>query len=411
MTEPKIKFNWELILLLWFAFFFNQADRQIFNVVLPAVKGDLQLSDLQLGMTSSAVILAIGIFIPVAGYFGDRFSKKRIIIFSVLIWTLATFFTGFSGGFLSVLILRAVVGGSEAFYGPAANALIGEKFSSKLGHAMAIHQTSLYAGIILSGIIGGYMADHYGWRFVFYIFGGIGVVLAFLMWFRLEDTKVPKSVKAISFLAGIKTLFANKTAILLTLGFSCMVFVNVGYLAWAPTFLHEKFGLSLTEAGFSSMFYHHLLAFAGVMFSGKFSDIKAVKSPVVRLRIQSIGLLMGAPFIFLIGVLDSLALVYVAFGVFGFFRGMFDSNIYASLFSVIPEHVRSSVIAAMVMIAYIFASIAPTILGFIKPIFGLSGGISSLSLFYLTGGLLILIGSVSTFKRDRERLLNNKYAI
>ena len=379
-------------------------------MVLPAVKADLQLSDLELGVISSAFILAIGVFVPVAGYFGDKFSKKKVIIFSVLIWTLATFCTGFSGGFVILIFLRSVVGGSEAFYGPAANSLIGEKFASNLGHAMAIHQTSLYVGIILSGVIGGWMADHFGWRTVFFVFGLIGVILAIWMKFRLEDSHVQKSGNTISFLTGFKILINTKTAVLLTLGFGCMVFVNVGYLTWAPTFLHEKYGLSLTDAGFSSMFYHHLCAFFGVMLSGKLSDRLAVKKPMVRPMIQATGLLLGTPFIFMIGASGSLPWVYFAFGMFGFFRGMFDSNIYASLFSVIHERVRSSVIAAMVMIAYIFASFAPAILGYFKPIFGLSKGVSYLSFFYLAGGLIILSAALITFKKDRENLLNSTFS-
>lgn len=405
MPEPEKKFNWEFISLLWFAFFFNQADRQVFNIALPAVRADLGLSDIQLGYIASAFILAIGVFVPVAGYIGDRFSKKSVVILSVLIWSGATFFTGFSGGFLVLILLRSIVGGSEAFYAPAANALIGEKFKANLGHAMAIHQTALYMGIIGSGIIGGYIAENYGWRTVFYIFGGIGVILFIIMFFRLEDGLTHNKRQKVAILDGVRNFLANRTALFLTASFTCMVFVNVGYLTWTPTFLHEKFGLSLTEAGFSSMFYHHAFAFIGVMVSGKVSDKFAVKNQGARLKMQAWALLLGAPFIFLMGSGTSLPIVYIALSIFGLFRGMYDSNIYASLFSVVDEKVRASVSSSMIMCAYIMGALAPTVLAYLKSAIGLTGGLSSLSILYILGGVLIFIALKTTFKADRDLVL------
>ncbi|NGM60870.1 MFS transporter [Sphingobacterium sp. SGG-5] len=402
MSQSTKKFNWEFIVLLWFAFFFNQADRQVFNIALPAVRDDLGLNDVQLGLIASAFILAIGVFVPIAGYVGDRFSKKTVILLSLLIWSSATFFTGFSGGFLILIILRSIVGGSEAFYAPAANALIGEKFKSNLGHAMAIHQTALYAGIIGSGIIGGYLTEHYGWRMVFYIFGGIGIVLFILMFLRLEDGVARSKEQKVTLLDGIKNLAANRTAVLLTSAFTCMVFVNVGYLTWTSTFLHEKFDLGLTEAGFSSMFYHHAFAFVGVMVAGKLSDRLAGKNAGGRLKIQAWALLLGAPFIFLMGLGTDLPVVYVGLSIFGLFRGMYDSNIYASLFSVVDEKIRASVASAMIMCSYIIGSLAPVVLAYFKVGFGLTNGLASLSLFYVLGSVLIFIALKFTFKKDRN---------
>ncbi|MES2731693.1 MAG: MFS transporter [Bacteroidota bacterium] len=403
MKTSNQKFNWETILLLWLAFFFNQADRQIFNIALPVVKLDLGLNDVQLGLISSVFILAIGLFVPIAGYIGDRYSKRTVIILSLLIWSSATFFTGFSGGFVALIILRSTVGGSEAFYAPAANALIGEKFQSNLGAAMAIHQTALYAGIIGSGLLGGYISEHYGWRSTFFIFGGIGILLFILMYFRLSDGSPAKSsdTASPSVVDGVKLLLKKKTAVLLTGAFTCMVFVNVGYLTWTPTFLHEKFSVSVTEAGFSSMFYHHIFAFVGVMIAGKLSDKLASKNRVMRLRLQGWALLLGAPFIALMGMGTSLTWVYVGLAVFGFFRGVYDSNIYASLYSVVDARVRASVSAAMIMFAYMVGSLAPVILGAVKPHTGLSYGLSSLAVLYVLGGLLILWASVSSFDKDK----------
>lgn len=409
--SPK-NFNWELIVLLWLVFFFNQADRQIFNVILPQIKTALKLTDGELGMIASVFIWAIGLCVPLSGYIGDIFSKKKVIIFSLLLWSVATFFTGLSTGLIHLVILRGVVGSSESFYAPAANALIGETYKDKTGMAMAIHQTALYAGIIMSGLIGALIAEKFGWATAFYFFGGIGIILSVILFVRFKKIILPSATEAVNkvmLFDGIKGLFGKKTAILLTLAFACMVFVNVGYLTWAPTFLHEKFKLSLANAGFSSMFYHHVFAFLGVLTGGRFSDRLAKTSVAARLKIQAFGLLLACPFIFLLGSSGNLFWVYAAMGVFGFFRGIYDSNIYASLFLVTAPRIRASVSGAMIMFAFLIGAFAPWILGTVKPTLGLSNGLSALSMVYLLGSIFIFIALKFTlFKEVNDEALANK---
>ena len=400
--SPK-SFNWELIVLLWLVFFFNQADRQIFNVILPQIKTDLKLTDAELGMIASVFIWAIGLCVPLSGYIGDVFSKKKVIIFSLLLWSAATFFTGLSAGLVHLVILRGIVGSSESFYAPAANALIGEKYKDKTGLAMAIHQTALYAGVIMSGLIGALIAERFGWSTAFYFFGGIGIVLSVILFVRFKKIIVTDTLAAmhkVSLFDGLKGLFKKKTAILLTLAFACMVFVNVGYLTWAPTFLHEKFKLSLANSGFSSMFYHHVFAFLGVLAGGRFSDQLAKKSVSARLKIQALGLLLGCPFIYLLGSANDLFWVYTAMGLFGFFRGIYDSNIYASLFLVTAPAIRASVSGAMIMFAFLIGAFAPWILGTIKPTLGLSNGLSALSMVYLLGSIFIFLALRFTLLKE-----------
>ncbi|MHA4846717.1 MFS transporter [Flavitalea antarctica] len=399
-------YKWELLIWLWLAFFFNQADRQIFNVVLPSIKTSLGLTDAQLGMVASLFVLTVGVFIPIAGFVGDLFSRKKIIVFSLLFWSIATALTGTSNSLLALILFRSIaVGGGEAFYAPAANSLIGQYHQKTRAMAMSIHQTSLYFGVILSGWLGGYIGEHYGWKTTFYLFGGVGIILSLLLAFRLQ-----KTTKAISNLTAeeqkgfIKKAFLaiakNPTALLLIVAFACMVFVNVSYLTWMPTFLHEKFGLSLTNAGFSSMFYHHIFAFAGVVFGGWLSDRVALKRPNNRFFVQAFGLLLGAPFIYLMGQADSTIATYIFLGGFGFFRGVYDANIYTTLFEVIQPAYRATAAGLSAMFAFIVAAIAPFLLGYLKPTLGLSNGLSSLSVVYLLGGISILIAVLKFFSNN-----------
>ncbi len=401
-------YPWELLVLLWLAFFFNQADRQIFNVVLPLIKTDLGLSDAQLGLVASVFVFTIGVFIPVAGVAGDLYNRKTIICLSLLFWSGATLFTGMSSTVTHLILLRSIaVGGGEAFYAPAANALIGEYHQKTRALAMAIHQTSLYAGVILSGFLGAWISERYGWHVTFYLFGGVGIGLAGVLALRLKSAPAPgraegvEALRKISFLkASLTHLWGKPTARLLTLAFAGMVFVNVGYLTWMPTFLHEKFSLSLSGAGFSSMFYHHAAAFAGVLLGGRLSDRLAQTRPGGRMLVQAGALLAGVPFIVGMGQSADLHLTYFFLAGFGLFRGVYDANLYATLFDVIEPRYRATAAGFMSMFAFLAGAASPVLLGYLKPTLGLSDGLSALSGAYLLGGLCILAAARWFLRKD-----------
>ncbi len=401
------KYKWEVLVLLWIAFFLNQADRQVFNVVLPLIRDDLQLTDFQVGSIATAFNLVYALLVPMAGYIGDIFSKKWIVTISILFWSVATMFTGLSNGVIMLVIMRSIAtGGGEAFFGPANYTLLANYHKKTRAFAMSIHQTSYYIGIILSGYVAGYIGEHYGWRNAFYIFGAIGVIHGIVLIFRLKDKKEEEEAKKeekIKFTEGVKVLFKTPTAILLTVGFSGLIFVLTGYLTWTPTYLYEKFSMSLSLAGFHSMFYTHLFAFFGIILAGKYSDKFAAKNPATRLLMQGVGLLVAVPFIVMMGNSTGLAMVYIGLAGFGFCRAFFDANTWAVMYDVIPKKYQSSASGIMLMIGFGVGSLAALVLGYLKPIIGLSLGISLLAVIWVVCGLLMIYAYKFTFKKDYEK--------
>ncbi|MBN8825717.1 MULTISPECIES: MFS transporter [unclassified Spirosoma] len=411
ITQKPTGFRWELLALLWLAFFLNQADRQIFSVVLPLIRKDLGLTDAELGLIASALVWTYGLLVPIAGFIGDRFSRRNILGFCLLFWSCATLMTGFCSSVLQFIVLRGVAtGGGEAFYAPSANALLGETYKESRSFALSIHQTAVYFGIILSGLIAGYIGEQYGWQKAFYLFGSLGVALAFVFFSRIPKDLVKATVEARQpMLAEMgetaRIVIRKPTVIMLTLGFGCMVFVNVGYLTWMPSFLVDKFSMSLTDAGFSSLFYHHLGAFLGVLSGAKIADHYAKANPRSRLVVQALGLLLGAPFIYGISMSDTPTFTYIALFLFGIFRGWYDSNIVASLYEVVSPKIRSSAYGLMLACAFLIGSIAPYLLGVLKPTLGLTIGLASLSGVYVLGSLFLWAGAFLFFDRDKEAAL------
>lgn len=414
-TKNK-KYKWEVLGLLWFAYLLNQADRQVFNVVLPLMKEDLSLSDFQIGMIATIFNFVYALLVPVAGYVGDKYSKKWILTLSVLFWSCATMITGLSTGVIMLIVTRSLAtGGGEAFFGPANYSMLASYHKEDTrSFAMSIHQTAYYIGIIISGLLAGYIGQHYGWKCAFYVFGAVGVIHAVVMAFRLKDNKekpeekqsaaIPHKEK-IGFFDGFKVVFSTPSALVLTIGFSGLIFVLTGYLTWMPTYLYENFDMSLTAAGFNSMFYTHLFAFIGVLVAGKLSDKLTQRwNSSVRMMMQGASLIVAAPFIVLMGNSTLLTVIYIGFAGFGFARAFFDANTYTVLYDVIPEKYHASASGVMIMTGFLIGSLAPVILGYIKPIVGLSAGISMLSVIWVVCGLLLILTAKFRFKKDYARV-------
>ncbi|MDR0871443.1 MAG: MFS transporter [Planctomycetaceae bacterium] len=408
------RYRWQLLALLFCAYFFHQADRAIFGIVLPSIKGELNLTDTQLGWSATILFLITALMVPVAGFLGDRWSKKWIITISIIFWSIATSLTGTAKGLWGIIAFRSVAtSGSESFYGPASTALIAAYHQKTRAIALSIHQASLYFGIMISGFLAGWIADMFGWRSAFYLFGCCGILLGISFIFLLRDApktapsaKVPQE-KPLPPFEAIKRIVRIPTALLLTVGFTAIVFVNNAYLTWSPAFIKAKFDLSQTEAGGYTMLYHHLAALCGVLLGGMLADYLVPKFPRFRLLLQTTAMFLGAPMIFCFGWLPSLTLVWTATFLFGFLRGLYESNTHAAMFDVIPAQLRSTVVGLMIMTAFLIGSLSPLLLGYLSDQYpdeglGLTYGFSILSMAWVIGGLCLLTALCFTFKKDKR---------
>lgn len=405
-------YRWELLALLFLAFFFHQGDRGIFGVVLPAIKADLNLTDSQLGLVGSVLFATLALLMPITGYLGDICSRKWIITCSLIFWSFATMVTGMAHGVVDLILFRSVAtAGGEAFYAPAAYSLLAQFHKKTRAIALSVHQCAVYLGVIASGFLGGYVAQHWGWRAAFYIFGCGGILLGVLLCFRLKNSPRDSAdgdatgarVRPVEAL-GI--LFRTPTALLLTVGFTAIVFVNNAYVIWAPTLVGEKFGLSLAVAGGFSMLYHHVAAMVGVLIGGRLSDAIVPTRRQFRLELQIVAMMLGVPVILFMGLANHPIATWVAMAAMGLCRGLYESNTQASLFDAIAPRYRASAIAMMTMVAFLFGSTSPWLLGCCCTYFadgkGLSYGFASLSLAYLIGCLAMFAALRYTFRRDYQ---------
>jgi len=297
--------------------------------------------------------------------------------------------------------------GSEAFYFPAANSLISEYHHKTRAVGMAIHQTAQYIGIVASALAAT-VGRLYSWRYAFYVFGSLGIIMAGVILKRMRKTPPPGrknyenllDQKGPTVMETLRYIFSKKTVLILSISFAGMVFVNIGYLTWMPTFLHEKFGLQLDTASFLALFWHYAAAFIGVTFGGRLSDWFVKNYRNARMHFNYIGLLFGAPFIWWMGQADSVILCCVALAGFGLFRGVYDSNLFAAPFDVIKPRYRSSTVGLMISCAFIMGASSPALIALMATKLDMSTAISSMGFVYVLSGLLVIVALNGPFEKE-----------
>ena len=177
-------YPWLAVALLWPVALLNYLDRQMLSAMRDGVLADPALAipkesaDAQYGLLMAAFLYVYGALSPVGGVVGDRLSRRWTIVGSLFAWSGVTWATGQARSYDELLLLRALMGVSEAFYIPAALALIAEFHpGGTRTRAVGVHQTGIYAGMFLGGV-GGFFAESGSWRDGFTLFGVVGVVYA-----------------------------------------------------------------------------------------------------------------------------------------------------------------------------------------------------------------------------------------
>lgn len=407
-------YKWGVVAVFWCVYFLNQADRQVIFSVFPLLQRELGLSNTQLGLLGSSFQWVYAILVPVAGGLGDILSRRNLIALALLVWSAATFGSGLTAGFGLLLLLRALTGAGEAFYYPAATSIISDYHGQQTrALAMSVHQTSVYVGIVCSGALAGYIGQEYGWRLAFIAFGAAGILVSLVVRRGIHEPRrgqadlgaaTAAATRELPLRARLAEVFRNRTAVPLMLAFLGMNFVNVACLTWMPTLLYQKFQLSLANSGFHATFYHHLGAFLGVLIGGKLADRWAHRSCLSRPLIQLAGLALGAPFIFLLGWANSSVVVFASLGLFGLCRGLYDSNLFASLYEVIRPEARATATGLMLAVAFLGGGSAALAVGWLSQRIGLDSALASTSVFYVLAAAVLAVTCLFWFRRDAARM-------
>jgi MFS family permease len=407
-SEVSNIYRWAVILLLWLVCFFSYADRQAFFSIFPLLQKQLKLTTVQLGLLGSSFAVVYGIGGPFAGYLVDRIRRKTAILGGLQLWSIICVLSALSRNFLQLLIFRGGEGIGECIYYPAALSMVSDYHSKRTrSRAMGILQSSVYAGTVGGGYWAGVLAQQYGWRISIFLFGALGSLLGLALIpllrepvrgsadsaynaGRSDDYRVgaaaPLSVREIGSLLRIKSLLA------LMLAFVSANFVAMVLLAWMPMYLYSRFHLTLATAAFIAAVYPQFASMAGSVFGGCVADLLAKRSCGGRVLVQSVGVIAGMPFVVLCGLGGTLSIAILALICWGFFKGMYDSNIFASAFDVVPAESRGTVSGLMNCVGWLVGGgIAPIFIGFLAMHLSLGKAIAISSAVYGLAGIVLVL--------------------
>ena len=418
--EARSNYKWWVVAMLWLISFFNYADRQAIFSVFPLLERELGLTPVQLGLLGSSFAWVYGLGAPFAGMIVDRIQRRTAILGGLQAWSIICVATMTSRTFRHLFFWRAAEGLGETFYYPASMSLISDYHGRETrSRAMGMHQTSVYVGTIGGGFFAGLIGQYYGWRLSFLVFGGLGIILGLVLRkFLVEPARgatdvieatglhaPPPRSGGLSLAEFLRLVARTPTLLCLMGAFMCANFVAVVLLSWMPKFLYDKFHMGLAMAGLTATIFVQLASMAGAPLGGWLADKWRQRSARGRLGVQMIGVLGGAPFVALCGLTPSVGTVMLALTVWGFFKGLYDANIFASVFDVVRPEARGTAAGFMNAVGWLAGGgSAPLVIGLIAQRESLSLAIALASTVYLAAGALLLVGLLFFVKRDAARM-------
>ncbi len=365
--------------MLWSVSFFNYADRSALFALFPLLEREMHLSTVQLGLLGSSFAWMYGLLAPFSGSLVDRIQRKKAVLGGLYVWSFIAVCTSAARSFGQLLSFTTAEGAGESLYYPASMSMISDYHGPETrSRAMGVHQTSVYVGTVAGAFLAGLIGERFGWRWSFIVFGGFGILLGLFLVRLLREPVRTQSAAARSevqpsLIPFLRSLIRSPVALLLLCGFFCANFVAMVLLSWMPKFLYDRFGLSVALAGLSATVFVQFSSMCGSPLGGWLADYVQMKTRGGRIAVQAGALFCGAPFVFICSRTHSVIFLALALIVWGLFKGIYDANIFASLFDVIPAESRGAGAGVMNMVGWLGGGgLAPVTIGALAQQVGIS---------------------------------------
>lgn len=403
----------------------NYVDRYILPAVAVSVMAEYGMSERDFGLLTTAFLLSYMFLSPVFGLLADRFSRWILVGLGVILWSVASASTGLAVGWLSLLIVRCLIGVGEAAYGPIAPSLIADHFPvERRGRTMAFFYAAIPVGSAIGYSLGGLMQAHWRWAFYVTLVPGLALGIWSLLMrdprsvrkARLSevappDTSLDQSSVArshqpkamVSAQAAGKSRFqwhvyrqllGNKSYLLCTAGMTAMTFALGGIAIWMPTYLEVE--RHQTDAAKVNFLFGAITAVAGLlatMLGGMAGDWFRKRNGGAYFLVSGGAMLLGTPiFLAMLFVPFPYAWGMIFLAVFCLFFNTGPSN--TVLANVTPSAIRATAYAANILVIHALGdAISPPIIGQIAQWSSYRTAFILVSILILVGGLLWLLGA------------------
>jgi len=404
-----------IFVLLCLLYFFDTIDRSIVSSVLPFIKKEFLLTDMQSGMLVSTVYWSLLILVFPASILIDRWSRRKTISIMAAFWSIAAMACAFVGNFTQLITARTFLGIGEAGYGAGGTAMITGMYpTEKRARMIGIWSACAYIATAIAVAIGGLIATRWGWRAALGLTALPGLIIAILFFF-IKDYKTVDLIKTVKAKAGeaskikmkagdaAREFLRTPTLLFTYLGMGFVNFVAVGLVTWLPTYFNRTYGIPIAQAGLKSASILLLVVIGGPL-GGFLCDLWVKKRLNTRLVFATTTTLISAVLGFAAFWLFDGNIQYAVLLAMGLITSAFIGAATTTTQEVIHPGLRAmSAGLSVVATALIGGSLAPVVIGAISDAAGLQTAMKVLPAFLVLAAALFFTGSFF-FMRDYNKV-------
>lgn len=406
-------YRYYVLAILMLTYTFSIMDRQIVSILVEDLRAEFSLSDAQLGILSG---LAFALFyatlgIPIARL-ADRTNRVKIVSIAVAVWSVMTALCGAAGNFIHLFLARVGVGIGEAGGIPPSHSIITDYFDkSQRGMALSIYSMGTSVGGFLGLVIGGYVAQHYGWRAAFLVLGIPGIFLALLMWLTVKEPKrgtfdeKPKGsatsqpAKRLSFTEAAAELAKNAVLTRIVAGHILAIFVGYSLFGWLPALFMRKFELGQADVGLIVGLIISGGGIPGLILGGYIGDKMGSVDLRWRALIPMISLLAATPLLLFGMLANSVALASIFFGLGVFLYKIHWGPHLALVQEVVAPELRAQAAAyAMFFANMLGLGVGPVIIGLMSDLARPQYGEDSLTVALMVALSAFVLGAIAYWR-------------
>lgn len=383
----------------------NWADRQVVPILVPSIKDELGLTDTELGLVSGlafSLIYAVAAF--VFGFLADRRSRRLVIVFGLVCWSVATAASGMAYSFGQLFAARFFTGIGEASLYPCAMSLLTDAYpAERRGLAMGVIGASTAIGGGLGIGLGGWLVTLIGWREVFLLYGACGLLVLPLLLVMIEPVRssAASNLEHDPPLAVVTEALRDVRLLAVWVSGMLLIAAATGWVTWAPTYFVRDLDFEVAQVGIIFGVAQLFGGVAGSLLGGRLGDVYRKRRFAGQLRVSAMAAAVTAPLVgvALVEVPDAVLLVAAVLGPFAIFACF--PNLQSIVAEIVPVRRLGLTFAVhMLFLAGFGSAIGPFLVGWISD---LTGSLRVALMVPLVGAALSAVVAVAAERIVRAR--------
>lgn len=401
-------------IILYGLFVIDFISRVGINAIFPVIQADLGLSDMEVGMMGSVVLLGMAILVLPVSFLGEKYSPKKAISLSSLVWSVGTLLSGMASNFSLLLFSRFMVGAGNSAYAPLSNSLITSMYSKKdWGKKIGIYNTAMTLGMALGAIVFANLADNFGWRAAFYAVAGVSLFFTAASLVLPDSKKLlakqcseedqkqteKKEKTEVNMKSALRIIGKNKTLLGVCTAAGLTALVTQGILSWLSIYLVREMDMSIAFSASLISILALACAFAyplggAIMDKWYLVDKRCrVLLPVICLTIAVISYLIGFYF-------KLIPLIFLG----AFAATAANTSYHVATQELVPSWLKSVSYGVYVVFIQLLGAVGPMLTGALSEKFGLTPALAMIQLLFFIAIIIFMLTSriyVRDFKKAR----------